>query len=326
MNISEIADLAGVSRATVSRFLNNGYVSAEKQEKIQKVIDETGYIPSAHARVLRTKKTKLVGIIIPKISSETISRIVDGISSTLDNQGYQVILGNSENRAEKEINFLKIFQNNQVDGIILSATILTKEHMSLMKKMKIPIVIVGQEVDQYCCVFHDDFGAAKELTQLLIERSKGTVGYIGVTQKDKAAGYQRRLGYETALAQQGMDLNLDCIKEGSFNMDSGYDNMKAIYESHPEITGVFCSTDTIAVGAVKYLEDVGIKAGEQIAIAGIGDNKMATIISPKLTSAHYYYKTSGIEAASMLLGMMENNLSYIKKLKLGYKIIYRETL
>ena len=92
MNIIDIAKLAGVSRSTVSRFLNDGYVSEENKEKIQNVINETGYIPSTHAKILRTKKTNLIGVILPKISSETVSKIVSGISNELSNYNYNIIL------------------------------------------------------------------------------------------------------------------------------------------------------------------------------------------------------------------------------------------
>ena len=97
MNINEIAWLAGVSRTTVSRYLNNGYVSEEKKEKIRKVIEETGYQPSTQAQMLRTKKTKLVGVVLPKINSDTISREVAGISDVLAKRGYQIILANTNN-------------------------------------------------------------------------------------------------------------------------------------------------------------------------------------------------------------------------------------
>ena len=96
MTINEIAEMAGVSRATVSRYLNNGYVSGEKSEKIRKVIEETGYQPSAQAQVLRTKRTKLVGVIIPKINSDSISRMVAGISSVLSDAGYELLLANTD--------------------------------------------------------------------------------------------------------------------------------------------------------------------------------------------------------------------------------------
>ena len=128
MNINEIAKLAGVSRATVSRYLNNGYVSEEKKKNISRVIEETGYQPSSQAQRLRTKKTKLVGVILPKIDSNTISREVAGISDILTKKGYQLILANTNNSVEEELKYLSLFRDNQVDGVIFIATILTKQH------------------------------------------------------------------------------------------------------------------------------------------------------------------------------------------------------
>ena len=110
MNINEIAKLAGVSRTTVSRYLNDGYVSEEKKEKIRKVIQETGYQPSAQAQMLRTKKTKLVGVVLPKINSDTISREVAGISDVLTKKGYQIILANTNNDIEEELKSLSLFR------------------------------------------------------------------------------------------------------------------------------------------------------------------------------------------------------------------------
>lgn len=106
MTIAEIAKLAGVSRAAVSRYLNNGYISEEKKQKIKKVIEQTGYRPSLQAQTLRTKKSKLIGIVLPKINSETISRIVAGISQVLSEKGFQILLANTENNVQKELEYL----------------------------------------------------------------------------------------------------------------------------------------------------------------------------------------------------------------------------
>ncbi len=103
VTIAEIAKLADVSRAAVSRYLNNGYISEEKKERIRKVIEQTGYRPSLQAQTLRTKKSKLIGVVLPKINSETISRIVAGISLVLSQEGFQILLANTENNVEKEI-------------------------------------------------------------------------------------------------------------------------------------------------------------------------------------------------------------------------------
>ena len=177
MNINEIAKLAGVSRATVSRYLNNGYVSEEKKKNIGRVIEETGYQPSSQAQMLRTKKTKLVGVILPKIDSNTISREVAGISDILTKKGYQLILANTNNSVEEELKYLSLFRDNQVDGVIFIATILTKQHREMMKGFKVPIVLLGQQLDGYPCIFQDDYKAAVSLTEQMVKTGK-KFGYI----------------------------------------------------------------------------------------------------------------------------------------------------
>ena len=172
MNINEIAKLAGVSRATVSRYLNNGYVSEEKKKNISRVIEETGYQPSSQAQRLRTKKTKLVGVILPKIDSNTISREVAGISDILTKKGYQLILANTNNSVEEELKYLSLFRDNQVDGVIFIATILTKQHREMMKGFKVPIVLLGQQLDGYPCIFQDDYKAAVNLTEQMVKTGK----------------------------------------------------------------------------------------------------------------------------------------------------------
>ena len=142
MNIIDIAKLAGVSKSTLSRYLNDSYLSEESRKTIQDVIDKTDFIPSTHGKILR-KKTNLIGMILPKISSETIRKIVDGVSEEVTKEDYNIILGNTDLNIEKEIEYLKIFRNKNVDGVIFVATIITNKHLEIIKQMKVPIVIVG---------------------------------------------------------------------------------------------------------------------------------------------------------------------------------------
>lgn len=129
MTIKEIAQMAGVSSAAVSRYLNGGYVSDEKKEQIKKVIDATGYQPSAQARMLRTKRACLVGVVVPKINSESISRVTAGIEQVLSSRGYQMLLASTDNDPHKEISYLKLFESYPVDGIILTGTEIGRAHV-----------------------------------------------------------------------------------------------------------------------------------------------------------------------------------------------------
>lgn len=165
MDINGIAQLAGVSRATVSRYLNNGYVSKEKRELIAKVIEETGYVPSQEARQLRTGKSKLVCVIIPKINSESVSRMISGITDVLNASGRQVLLANTDNDERAEVEYLRLFsKRTRVDGVILIATILTDAHRKAIDSLNVPLVLLGQQVEGTACVFHDDYRAVRDMT------------------------------------------------------------------------------------------------------------------------------------------------------------------
>lgn len=274
MNINEIAELAGVSRATVSRYLNGGYVSAEKKERIRQVVQETGYKPSAQAQMLRTKKTRL-------------------------------------------------FAENHVDGIILIGTIFTKEHQALLKEIKVPVVMLGQRLSGYSSVYYDDYEAAKELTERLLDTGK-PMGCIGVTQKDEAAGAARYRGFLAALEERGVAIRKDAVLESPFTMEGGYQAMRELYQNWPDTGAVFCATDNIAIGAMTYLHDIGKRVPQDVSLTGIGDSAMAKAVRPKLTTVHYHYRTSGIEAANMLMETLQSGKAVRKELKMGYDVINRE--
>ncbi|MDD3140431.1 MAG: LacI family DNA-binding transcriptional regulator [Lachnospiraceae bacterium] len=326
MNINEIAEIAGVSRATVSRYLNNGYISEEKKKKVQKVIEETGYKPSAQAQMLRTKKTRLIGVILPKINSESISRVVAGISTVLSEKGYQLLLANTDNDEKKELEYLQIFHDNQVDGLILVGTIFTKEHKKLLQQSQVPVVIVGQHLAGYSSVYHDDEGAAKAITESMIQAGGKIFGYIGVTERDKAVGQGRKNGFLQALAEANIKIAEDHIKVGMFSSESGYQNAKELLTEYPEIDSILCVTDTIAIGAMDYLKEKKINIPKDVQIVGFGGSKMAKVVTPRLTTVHFAYKTSGVEAAEMLLDMLEHGESTTKEIKMGYRLIVEDSI
>ncbi len=326
MNISDIARLAGVSSAAVSRYLNNGYLSEQKSEAIRKVIEETGYTPSKQAQMLRTKKTNLIGIILPKIDSESISRMVSGISSVVSAAGYEILFANTENDDEKELGYLNIFKNNRVDGIILIATVLTKKHRDLLKTITVPVVILGQKSEQTPCIFHDDYHAAYDLATEFMKGGCKKIAAISVNKKDVAVGVNRLQGLLDAALDAKVSIDPERIKIGPFSMDSGYENAKLIMEKYPDTDAIFCATDSIAVGALKYLRDAGIAVPDQVSIAGFGYSRMSRIVTPSLSTVHFYYKTCGQKGADLLLSLLESKDVPVKAIQLNYEIIKQESI
>lgn len=325
MTISEIANMAGVSSAAISRYLNGGSLSEEKRKKIKEVIEETGYIPSEYARTLRTKKSYQIGVIVPNIRSSTVAGIVSGISTVLHEKGYHLLLANTDNDPKQELEYLEVFGGSQLDGVIFIATLMSKRHMEILKTLKIPVVIVGQLAEEYDCVYHDDFHASKEMMSLLLERGCTHPGCLFVTSRDQAAGAERIKGVKEALLEKGWNIKEIPQIEADFTIESGYEKMKELLKKAPDLDGVFCATASLAVGAVMYLKEAGKKIPEEIQVCAVGSNQAAEIIEPKLTTVKFYYQTSGIEAAQMILSLADSKHPHTRHMKLGYEVLQKET-
>ena len=246
MNIIKIADLAGVSKSTVSRYLNNGYVSEEAREKIKKVIEETGFVPKRQAQAMRLQKTNLIGVIVPKISTETAARVIEGITNELSEVGYEVLIGNTNLSIEKEMDYLKVFKN-QVDGIIFMATEVTPKHYELFDQLRIPIVVIAQKVKHYPCIIHDDYHAAKDAIHYLINKGHQSIGFIGVGEYDEAVGIDRKKGYLDALKEHQIQIKEEYIQIGDFSHESAFClTEKLMNLPHPP-TAIFAVTDNLAI-------------------------------------------------------------------------------
>lgn len=323
MDINEIARRAGVSRATVSRYLNDGYVSREKRELISRVINETGYVPSQQARTLRTGKTKLVGVIIPKINSHSVSRMVAGITKVLGQSGYQVLLANTDNDEKVEVDYLNLFaERNKVDGIILIATAFTHAHRRALDSLNIPVIILGQRLSGHSCVYQDDYHALYDLTRSVLKTSR-TPGYIGVYEKDVAAGRERHRAFIDACASMGVSANPQAQQSATFTVDSGYLCAEKILDAVPGVDALVCATDDIAFGAMTCLREYGKSIPEDVQVTGVGDSTLSKIVTPSLTTIRFYYLTSGAEAAKMLVDAMTDGDGVPRELRMGYEIYAR---
>lgn len=330
LNIIDIAKLAGVSKSTVSRYLNNGYVSDETRGKIKKVLDETGFTPQRQAKGMRSKKTNLIGVIVPKISSETPSRVVEGITEILSPKGYDILIANTNLSIEKEIEYLNIFKSNQVDGIIFMATKMTDNHIDIIKRLEVPIVIVAQDIENFPSVYFDEFKAVEDMVNYLIKKGHKKFGYIGVYEEDKAVGLYRKQAFIETLKNNNIDINYANIKLGDFNEGSGYILAKEIMEGEEHPTVIIAVTDSLALGVIEYLKENNYKIPGDIAVVGMGDSKISRVITPKLTTVHYHYKTAGRKSAEIILnelnGNMEKNKNITNKVKLNCLLIERESV
>ncbi|MCM3567036.1 LacI family DNA-binding transcriptional regulator [Neobacillus mesonae] len=326
--IKEIAERANVSRTTVSRVLNNsGYVSEEVKKRVLKVIEETGYVPSENAKSLRTKKTKVIGVILPKISTETSSRLVNGIDEVLAEKGYQILLTNTNLIPEKEIEFLRLLKSRHVDGVILSATNINEQLVDEIYRLKIPFVMVGQRISGLPNVVFDDYQATRDIVNLLIKKGHKKIAFIGVDEKDHAVGYLRKLGFIESMKESHLPIEKSWIQKGIFDMKSGYNCMKLILDSSQnKPTAVVAVTDRLAIGAMQYIKEIGLSIPGDIAIAGMGASELSKFISPPLTTIDFSFEDAGREAASLLLEKI-NGHDYHETIRtIKYRLLERDSI
>lgn len=327
--INDIAKMANVSRTTVSRALNNnGYVSEDVRKRIMKIVEDTGYMPSVSAQSLRTKRSGVIGIILPKISTETSSRVVKGINEVVSKEGFQILLTDTELDKRKEVEYIRLLQSRQVDGIILLATNVNEGLLNVIKDVKVPFISLGQELPNVTSVVYDDYHAACDMTNLFIQRGHDKIAFIGVGEEDPAVGQTRKQAYMDTLKKNGLQVKDEWIHEGGdFSIESGYESMKQILkksEGNPP-TATFVVTDRMAIGAMEYLKEQGYRIPDDMAISGIGAAVMSAYITPSLTTIDYNNKEAGRLTAQLMLDKL-NNKKVSEKSTLSYRLISRDSV
>lgn len=328
LTIKEIAVRASVSRTTVSRVLNDsGYVSEEAKKRVLKVIEETGYVPSENAKSLRTKKTKVIGVILPKISTETSSRLVKGMDEVLAKKGYQILLANTNLEPQKEMEYLRLLKSRHVDGIIHSATQISQPLIDQVNQLNIPFVMVGQNISGYTNVIFDDYQASRDMVQLLIKKGHKNVAFIGVDEKDRSVGYLRKSGFLDAMKENDLPIENAWIQTGIFDVESGYHCMGSIMDnSVNKPTAVLAVTDRLAVGAVQYINQIGLAVPDDIAVSGMGASELSKFITPALSTIDFLVENAGREAATLILEKIDGKDHEEITRIIPYRLLERDSI
>ncbi|PMH43261.1 transcriptional regulator [Vibrio sp. 10N.286.49.B3] len=325
-SLHDVAKLAGVSKSTVSRVINNEYgVKNSTKIKVEKAVKECGYVVNQIAKDLKSQKTNLVGVIVPRMASNATAQGVDGLSAVFENRNKHVLLANSQMNHSKEIEFINIFNQKRVEGILLYATHLDQDILNAIALSKAPVVLVGQDgsLHNIPSVIHDDFRVGFEAGNRLVKAGCKHIGFIGVDNDDLAVDGLRYQGLEQALSQHGASAEFHC--HGNFSIESGYEQMCKILDSNTTVDGVFAATDRMALGAIKAIQQYGKQAGEEIKVLGVGNDELGKIATPGLSTFNYTFDYAGESAANLLLELIDGKTNVMSKLVLGFQSVERET-
>ena len=302
VTIQDIANMVNVSKSSVSRYLNNGYVSEENAKKIKEAIEKTGFETNFFAKRLKTKRSRLIGIVIPRINSVTVGELLTGINKKLEENNYQGIILISELSIEKELANIKSLSQQGVDGIIVNSIAITKEHIKLINQLSIPVIFTGQKSEYVNSIKIDDYKAGIVLGSYFKEKGHKRVVFAGVTEEDKAVGIERKKGFIDAFMEQNEESTVEFVETG-FSFKKSYDMAEQIMDYNP--TAIACATDNICLGILRYLHENNMKVPEEVSVAGFGGYEIGSVTFPALTTVSFDYYLVGEKTAQGILDLIE---------------------
>lgn len=324
--MDDVAKLAEVSTATVSRVLSNhANVSQKTKERVLNAINELGYKPNRLASNLRKNKSSSIAVIIPDLSNTIFSDVVKGIKDEALEEGYHILLFESGNSIEQELEYVELVKEKFADGIILVTARMLKEEICRLSA-EVPLVLACDYVEGYAVptVSIDNTSAARAATEYLIRLGHEKIGLI-TGPLDMILSRDRVKGYRQAMLLHEKPIADFYIQEGDFTAKSGYDLTLKFLANHERPTAIFASNDEMAVGAIRACKDKGIAVPAEISILGFDDIPLGTWIEPKLSTVSQPNYDIGKHAIRMLFDIIHKKERSEKQIVLPFQILPRET-
>jgi len=284
----DIATRAQVSTATVSHVINDSaYVGPQLRERVLKAIQELNYHPNWMARSLRTKRTKTIGMIIPDISNPFFPTVVRGAEDVLNRAGYTLLIGNSENDPAKEENYYHAFLQKRVDGLLLvaSPTVKPPAYLRQHNLEELPVVYVdrwfpGLRGD---VVLADNVGGSYLAVRHMINAGHRRIGIITLPLA-LPGGRLRLKGYLQALQEYGIPAAEELIREGKFDLHSGYEQTMALLRMEARPTGLFISNLVLTMGCLQAVAELGMRFPQDLAVVSFDDVDWFALMRPSITA------------------------------------------
>ncbi|WP_256388328.1 MULTISPECIES: DNA-binding transcriptional regulator CytR [unclassified Salinivibrio] len=326
--MKDVAHIAGVSTATVSRALMNPEkVSASTRKKVEQAVVEAGYSPNSLARNLRRNESKTIVAIIPDICDPYFSEIIRGIEEAAMEHGYLVLLGDSAQQQNRENSFVNLVFTKQADGMLLLGTDVPFDVSKPEQKNLPPLVMACEYAPELelPTVHIDNLTAAFEAVNYLTQVGHTRIANItGATHT--ALTQFRTQGYQQALRRAGITVNPAYSVTGDFSFASGARAMTSLLSLPEPPTAVFCHCDVMAVGAMQQAKRLGMRVPQDISIVGFDDIQFAEYCDPPLTTVSQPRYDIGRQAMLMLLSILRGRDVNAGSRLLDAKLVIRESV
>jgi LacI family transcriptional regulator len=326
--ISDVAVKAGVSKATVSRVLNNTAVVNKKTRiRVLKAIEELNYTPSFLAKGMRRKKTSTFGIIIPDFRNLYYSELLKSLEDEARKHDYIAIICTGEMNAEREREYIEYLLSRQVEGLILCCYVNIMENKAYIQHIarKIPIIVMDQPSVglPLSSAYADGYKGFRKLLSYLIEKGHRKIGMIRSMHRYPCSE-SRFIGYKDTLEEHGIVVDQNLIEESEFTAAGGYDAAKRLLgRSKP--TAIVGVNDLIAIGVLKYVREMGYSVPGDIAIAGFDNIALSSLVSPQLTTVNIPVEQVAEEAITQLVRKIKNPRSRNRDIVIDTELVIRQS-
>jgi LacI family transcriptional regulator len=311
VTLRDVANLAGVSTATVSAVINSStYVSPKLTSKVKAAMMELNYTPNEVARSLKIKSTKTLGLIIPHIS-HFFTDLIKGVENTVNDEGYSLILCSNHGDILKEKETIKMLKAKRVDGLIMAAVGEGEEYLESCLGTGLPIVFVDRipapgQIDVVVC---DNFQGAYDAVSHLIKLDHKRIGAI----LDRAGLYtsrERKAGFKQAFADRNLPVDPLLIREGNATVESAFEHGKKLIELENPPTAIFAVNNQSTIGLMKALSQKGLACPRDVSVVGFDDVEWADFFSPRLTTVALPSIEVGRRAAKLLIKRLTTKESF----------------
>lgn len=311
--IKDIAREIGVSPSTVSRALNDHpAISKTTKEKIKAKAKELKYEPNIVALSLKNRSTKTIGVVIPELIHFFFSSVISGIEEVAYDNGYTVMVCQSNESHEKEVKDVMALLSHRVDGLLISQAkeLLNNDHYHEVQSRGVPLVFFDRKPDNMIApsIIIDDAAAAFEATLHLIDQGAKSIVHLG-NNLNMPISKSRVDGYTKALIHGGLTINKNMIIDCPENeQGNSYQKMLSLLESGIKIDAIFASNDLLAIGAIKALKQFGLRIPEDVAVVGFGNWQFCDMVDPTLSSVDQPGRSMGRAAMERLLKMISDDV------------------
>ena len=322
--IREVARRAGVSVATVSRVMNGrGSVSERTRRTVGEAIRDTGFRPNVIGRGLKTARSGTLGVLVPSLRNPIFADAVHGIERAAEAGGYRILLTSSNYLPGKEVAAIDVLLCNRVEGLVLTvADESSSQALEILDRSNVPFVLVFNPAGcaKHSVVTIDNFAAARDIVSRLVRMGHRRIAMIAGDSEASDRSNLRRAGYERALADAG--LRPGPIIEVSFDSRGLERHCRALLSCDPAPTALFCSTDMLAIGAIRGFAALGLKVPDDVSVVGFDGIEVGRCMSPSLATVVQPAEDMGARAVEHLLerlnaGAPATNLTLPYRLRHG---------